>query len=80
MGNVDEEQTETSRNLKWCIGCGDCRHCADIIRNIFAYFHTNLSHVSEAYEYDPELGVRHRSGIHLFHTTDYQEQVKVNQL
>jgi hypothetical protein len=39
-----------------------------------------LMAISEAYEYDPELGVRHRSGIHLFHTTDYQEEVKVNQL
>src|SRR5215471_12848260 len=33
-----------------------------------------------AFEYDPELGFRLRSGIHLFRTTDYQDEVKVNQL
>jgi hypothetical protein len=35
---------------------------------------------AKAYEYDLELGLRHRSGIHLFRTTDYQEEIKVNQL
>jgi hypothetical protein len=34
----------------------------------------------EAYEYDAELGLRHRSDIHIFNTTDYQEEVKINQL
>src|SRR5262249_55138 len=34
---------------------------------------------AKAYEYDRELGLRHRSAIHLFRTTDYQEEIKVNQ-
>ena len=34
----------------------------------------------QAYEYDPELGYRLRPDVHLFRTTDFQQEVRVNQL
>jgi hypothetical protein len=33
-----------------------------------------------AYEYDPELGYRLKSGVHLLETTDHQEEVRTNRL
>jgi hypothetical protein len=34
----------------------------------------------QAYKYDPELGYRLRPGVHLFRTTDFQQEVRVNEL
>src|SRR5437773_1837418 len=34
----------------------------------------------QAYKYDPELGYQLRPGVHLFRTTDYQQEVRVNEL
>jgi hypothetical protein len=34
----------------------------------------------QAYKYDAELGYRLRPGIHLFRTTDFQQEVRVNEL
>lgn len=36
--------------------------------------------ILEAYEYDAELGTKLKPGIHLFETTDYQDEIKTNKL
>src|SRR4051812_23858682 len=33
-----------------------------------------------AYQYDPELGVTLRPGIHILETTDFQQELRVNRL
>jgi hypothetical protein len=39
-----------------------------------------LEGIPEASEYDRELGVRFKPGIHLLRATDHQEEIRVNQL
>lgn len=34
--------------------------------------------ILEAYEYDAELGTKLKRGVHLFETTDYQDEIKTN--
>lgn len=48
-----------------------------ILRLFFPVYQTSIL---AAYEYDEELGTRLRPGVHLFKTTDFQEEVRVNQL
>ena len=36
--------------------------------------------IQEAYQYDPEVGYRLKPGIHMFKTTDHQEEIRVNKL
>lgn len=36
--------------------------------------------IKESYRYDPELGTRLKPGIHMFETTDYQQEVRTNAL
>ncbi len=36
--------------------------------------------VPEAFQYDPELALRHRPGIHLFWTRDFQQEIRINHL
>jgi hypothetical protein len=33
--------------------------------------------VPEAFQYDPELALRHRPGIHLFWTRDFQQEIRI---
>jgi hypothetical protein len=48
-----------------------------VLRTFFPVYTTSPL---RAYQYDPELGVRLRPGIHLLETTDFQQEVQVNQL
>jgi len=48
-----------------------------ILRAFLPVYQTSIP---EAYQYDSELGFRLRPGIHLFKTTDFQQEVRVNQL
>lgn len=45
-----------------------------------AFFPVYQSSILYAYQYDEELGVRLRPGIHLFETIDFQQEVRVNPL
>jgi hypothetical protein len=52
--------------------------CEVLLRAIAPIYPTGG--LPEAYEYDPELGYRLRRGAHLFRTTDFQQEVRVNEL
>lgn len=42
------------------------------------FFPIHLTAHIEAYQYDDELGVRLKDGIHLYKTTDYQQEIHTN--
>ncbi len=48
-----------------------------VLRIFFPVYQTSIL---EAYQYDSELGTRLRPGIHMFEMTDFQEEVRTNQL
>lgn len=48
-----------------------------ILRAFLPVYQTSIP---EAYQYDEELGFRMRPGIHLFKTTDFQQEVRMNRL
>lgn len=51
---------------------------AEVALRAFAPIH--LASILEAYEYDAELGVRLRPNVHLFKTTDHQQELRTNKL
>ena len=48
-----------------------------VLRTFFPVYTTSPL---RAYQYDPDLGVRLRPGIHLLETTDFQQEAQVNSL
>lgn len=48
-----------------------------ILRIFMPLYQTSIL---RAHQYDEELGIRLKPGIHLFETTDYQQEIRVNKL
>ena len=48
-----------------------------VLRTFFPIYQTTIP---EAFEYDPELGIKFKSGIHMFRTTDFQDEERTNKL
>ncbi|HTH51711.1 MAG TPA: SGNH/GDSL hydrolase family protein [Pyrinomonadaceae bacterium] len=47
-----------------------------VLRNFFPIYEATIP---DAFEYDPELGTRFKSGIHMFRTTDFQDEERTDQ-
>lgn len=55
-----------------------CLVVAETVLRVFVPVH--LTAYINAYQYDEQLGVRLNDNIHLFNTTDYQQEVRTNKL
>jgi hypothetical protein len=51
---------------------------AELLLRTFAPIY--LTSIANAYQYDSDLGFRLRPAVHMFRTTDFQQEIRVNQL